>query len=576
MISKLKKINVKNLYWLNSSLLLILAAVVGLGAGFSAVGFQKLIELFHKVFFDGGQKFFSPVLGGYYLILIPALGGLLVGIIVHTLARRTKGESVPEVMDAIAEKDGILKPRLIIDKAVTSAITIGAGGSAGREGPIITIGSAIGSAIGQLFRLSPSMIKTLLACGAAGAISATFNAPIGGVLLAQELILGEFMTNHFIMIVISSVSSVIVSRIFMGNYPAFKVFPYEMVSPTEMIFYIVLGILSGLFAVLYIKSLYTAGDIFKKIKHIPDYIKPAVGGLIVGTIGIYFPQVFGVGYESIEMVLKNGFPWMLVLILLFMKLIATSVTLGSGAPGGDFAPGLYMGAMLGGSFGFLVNSLFPMITAPAGAYALVGMGGVLAGMAQIPVTAIILIFEMTGDYLVVLPLMVVCVISSLVAGGLYPETIYTEKLARKGLDIHKKENIDIMAGMLVSQVMSSQVVSLDAKTDLQNAREMMLKYSFTGFPVLKDGELIGLVTYEDVLKEIRGGRNNLNLGQVVNDNLITVNPDHNIRQVMDKMARGDVGRLPVVSKTNSRELLGIVSRSDIIDAYAAAAERRAQ
>lgn len=561
----------KKYFWMDSSVLLIIAALTGVGTGFAAIGFKLLIHFFNGLFFSGGEKFLADFLGKYYIILIPALGGLLVGPIIYFLAREAKGHGVPEVMAAVAEKDGVMRPRLVLIKALASSISIGSGGSVGREGPIVQISSAIGSSIAQVLRMPPAIMKTLVACGAAGGISATFNAPIGGVMFAQELILGEFVTSNFILIVISSVVSAIISRAFWGDFPAFMVQAYHMVNPVEMGFYLILGLLAGLFSVLYIKVLYKTEDLFDNITHVPEYFKPVLGGLLVGSIGLFFPQVFGVGYETVEVVLKNGLPWLLVFLLLFVKLIATAITIGSGGSGGVFAPGLFMGSMLGGSFGFMVHSTFPALTAPAGAYALVGMGGVFAGMSQAPITGIIMLFEMTGDYKVILPLMVVCVISAMLARGLHPETIYTEKLARRGLNVRRKNNVGIMAEMPVSKVMTARVQTLDASTRLTAAKDIMLASAFTGFPVLEGNRLVGIITYEDVLKEIRAGNSELSVGEILCSDLITVTPYDSIQKVMEKMATGDIGRLPVVNADKPEKLLGIISRNDIINAYSLAA-----
>lgn len=557
----------KRYFWVDSSFLIVIAALVGTGTGFAAIGFKKLIGICQMLFFGGGEQ----VLGGmghYYIAVIPALGGLLVGPLVYFLAREAKGHGVPEVMAAVAEKDGILRPRLVLIKALASAITIGSGGSAGREGPIVQISSAIGSTIGQLLKMKPDTLKTLVACGAAGGISATFNAPIGGVLFAQEVILGKFATDNFILIVISSVISAIISRIFWGDIPAFLVHAYGMVSPFELLFYLALGILAGIFAVIYIKTLYKFEDTFDSITVIPEYIKPVIGGLLVGCIGLYFPQVFGVGYEHIESVLANQFPWYLVFGLLLFKLLATSLTIGSGGSGGVFAPSLFMGCMLGGSFGYLVNHAFAGISAPPGAYALVGMAGVFAGVSQAPITGILIVFEMTGDYKVVLPLMIVCVISSLVARGLHPETIYTQKLSRRGVNVRKGEKVDMMADMPVERVMTTQVVVLDGRTPLEAARQKALQHAFTGFPVVEEGRLIGVITYADLLAAEKTNPGLTEIREIVKPHLLTVCPQDTIRSVMEQMARGDVGRLPVVDYHNRSMLLGIVSRSDIINAYA--------
>lgn len=557
----------KKHFWIDSSYLIIVAAIAGLGTGLIAVIFHNMIFFFKDLLFGGGQKLLTGFMGEFYVVLIPAAGGLLVGIIVNFFAREAKGHGIPKVMEAIANKDGVMKPRIVLTKTLTSSISIGSGGSLGSEGPIVQISAGMGSTIGQLLKLTPELMKTLVACGAAGGISATFNAPIGGVMFAQELILGEFATSNFILIVISSVTSNIISQIYLGNYPAFRVPPYELVAASEMMLYLVLGFLAGLMAVLYIKVLYWFEERFDNLKRVPEYLKPMLGGLLVGVIGIKFPHVFGIGYETIEGVLDNSLPVLLVLSLLFIKLIATSISIGSGGSGGVFAPGLFLGAMLGGSFGWVVHTLFPTATAPAGAYALVGMGGVFAGMCQAPITGIIMLFEMTGNYLVVLPLMVVCVISSLVARGLYPETIYTEKLRRQGLNIDKNQPVNFLSAVKVGDVMSQRVVTLDASMTLSKAKDNMLTYSYSGFPVVKSGYLVGILMYEDVLQEIRQENTAATLEEILTGKLITIYPDDPLRVAVEKMARADVGHIPVVDRQDESKLLGIISRSDIIKAY---------
>ncbi len=560
----------RNNYWLDSSQLLIIAAFIGLGTGYASVGFQILIDFFHSVFFIETETVLGSLLGKYQLLVILALGGLLVGLIIYFFARDTGGYGVAEVMAAV-EKEGTIKPGVVLVKTLASAITIGSGGSAGLHGPIVHISSAVGSTVGHIFKVSPDILRTLLACGAAGGISATFNAPIGGVLFAQEVILGKFNTSNFILIVISSVISAIISRLYWGDYPSFMVHPYELVSPGELLFYLVLGVLAGILAVVFIKALYLSEDLFNRIK-IPGYAKPALGGILVGFIGLYYPQVFGVGYESVEGVLANNLPWLVVSMLMLAKIIATSLTLGSGGLGGVFAPSLYMGAMLGGSFGYLLNTIFPAITALPGAYALVGMAGVFAGVAQAPITGIIIIFEMTGDYKVVLPLMLVCVISALVARGLCPESIYTMALVRKGVNVRQGLSVDRMGMMPVEEVMTTEVETLDINLSLRTAQDRMRLRSYTGFPVMEGDRLVAVATYEQVWSAIKqGDQDSLLLKDIVNPNLIYVFPQDNIGIVMKKMAEGDVGRLPVVDPDDCGRLIGIISRSDIIEAYSRAA-----
>ena len=279
-----------NNYWVDSSRLLFIAALIGLGTGLASIAFKVLIDFIHGLFFVQNQRALQSLLGEYHLILLPSLGGLLVGGIVYFLAREKGGYGVSEVMVAV-DQDGIIRPWTVLAKTLASAITIGSGGSAGLHGPIVHIGSTVGSVIGQRFKVSPDILRTLLACGAAGGISATFNAPIGGVRCAQEGNLGKFSSNNFILIVISSLISAIISRVYWGDYPSFMVSPYELVSPGELLFYLVLGVLAGTVAVIFIKALYASEDLFKQIP-VPNYFKPALGGLLVGLMGLFYPQFF--------------------------------------------------------------------------------------------------------------------------------------------------------------------------------------------------------------------------------------------------------------------------------------------
>ncbi|MGB3091949.1 MAG: chloride channel protein, partial [Candidatus Zixiibacteriota bacterium] len=411
--------------------LIILSVVVGVGGGFGAVIFRWLIGFFHKLFFDGGTSLFSQITSHpeWLIPLIPLAGGLAVAPITYRLAREARGHGVPEVMLAVALRGGIIRPFVALAKSIASSICIGSGGSAGREGPIVQIGSAIGSTVGQMFKMSGDRVKVLVGCGAAAGISATFNAPIAGVLFALEIILGDFTMYAFSPVIISSVTATVISRAFLGNYPAFIVPAYDLVSVWEMPMYIGLGLLAGIFSVLFIKVLYKSEDIFEALK-IRNSLKPALGGLILGIIGLFYPQVFGVGYEAINAALhEEALIWVLFL-LVFMKIAATSLTLGSGGSGGIFAPSLFMGATLGGFFGNLVHLAFPLITATPGAYALVGMSAMVAGTTHAPITAMLIIFELTGDYRIILPLMLASVVATLVANKLHVDSIYTLKLSR--------------------------------------------------------------------------------------------------------------------------------------------------
>jgi len=544
---------------------LILAVIVGVVAALGAVAFRWLIESFRSLFFGGGSQALS-FLGDYYVIVIPAAGGLLVGPLVYFFAREAKGHGVPEVMEAVAVRGGRIRPRVAVVKSLASSLCIGSGGSAGREGPIVQIGSAAGSAIGQWLRLPDETVKTLVACGAAGGISATFNAPIAGVFFALEVILGAVVTRKFAYVVISSVVADFLSQAFLGNKRAFSVPEFGITSGWEFAFYVALGIFAALVAVTFIHLLYRSEDLFDSIK-IPEYFKPVLGGLVMGVIGLYSHDLFGVGYEGITKAMAGRMALDMLLTLCLLKIVATSVTIGSGGSGGIFAPSLFIGAMLGTALGTAVNGLFPAITAPAGAYGIVGMGAVFAGAARAPFSAMLIIFEMTGNYAIILPLMTAVVISTLLTRALMRETIYTLKLVRRGLDIEQGELIDVMRTITVGEAMTRDFPVVPATMPLREFLQLFQKSGYHGFPVVdEDGLLVGIVTYTDIQRFLGREDENLTVGDIATRSPFVVYPDQSLDRVL-KAAEGEYGRIPVVNREDGRKLVGVLRRHDIIRAY---------
>jgi CIC family chloride channel protein len=417
----------------DTAFLLIFAVLTGVGAGYGAVIFRWLIHLLTRLFFDGGKSVFS-FLNGYYVLIIPAIGGLLVGLITHYFAPETKGHGVPEVMHAFDKEGGRIRFRVALVKAIVSSLSIGSGGSVGREGPIVQIGSSLGSSLGQIFNLSKEKIRILVASGAGGGIAATFNAPLAGIFFALEVIMRDYSPRHISSIVLSSVTATVVARTYLGNNPAFDIPVYQINSAWEILFYMAFGLFAAGAGFLFIRLLYRTEDLFN-ILPLPKYIYPAIGGLIVGAIGLWYPQIFGVGYETIGLALYGKITTVLALVLLFAKLAATSLTLGSGGSGGVFAPSLFIGAMLGVAFSKLTLLLLPDTGIEPGANALIGMAAVFAATAHAPISAILFLFELTGDYKIIIPLMASVIIAYLAIRGLSSESIYTLKLVRRGLGI---------------------------------------------------------------------------------------------------------------------------------------------
>ena len=422
--------------WLRSSFLpeqnylIILSVVVGVMTGFGSVGFIYVLGMVA----DFARGPVVNVLGRFgtaELVLLPALGGLLVGPLVNRFAKEAKGHGVPEVMTALATRGGHIRKRVVSVKVIASSLTIGFGGMAGREGPMVQIGSAIGSTVGQWTRLPPDNIRTLVTCGAAGGVAATFNAPIAAAIFSMEVLIGGIRAD-FLLVLLTSLSSCMVARVFLGNFPAFMSPVYDLVSPGELPLYFLMGILIGLAAIGYVRLLYWSEDVFGAWRF-PEYLKPAVGGLIVGLVLRFLPEIYGSGFPAVESALWVRFPWQLLLGLFFAALVANCATLGSGGSGGVFAPSLYMGAMLGGTFGTLAHVMFPDWTAGSGAYAMVGMAAFFAATAKAPTTSILILFEMTNDYRIMLPLMAAVVGSVYVSHRASPFSIYTLRLHRRGI-----------------------------------------------------------------------------------------------------------------------------------------------
>jgi CIC family chloride channel protein len=552
---------------------LILAVVIGVVAGLGAVFFRWLIKSFQLIFITGGGHAFG-FLGDYYIILIPALGGLLVGPLVYFFAREARGHGVPEVMEAVALRGGRIRPRVALVKILASSICIGSGGSVGREGPIVQIGSTMGSSLGQWFGLPDEAVRVMVACGAAGGIAATFNAPIAGVLFSLEIILGRVVTRRFGYVVISAVVADVIAQAFLGNVRAFPLPVFGITSAWEYAFYVVLGILAALAAQAFTRLIYWTEDRFDSLK-IPEYLKPALGGLGVGAIGIYSLQLLGVGYDGITSALSGNMTLWVLLAFLGLKIAATSITLGSGGSGGIFAPSLFIGAMLGTALGMVCGDLFPTLTAPAGAYGIVGMAAVFAGAARAPFAAILIIFEMTGNYAIILPLMTAVVISTVLSRTMSRESIYTMKLLRRGVDLEQEELGDVLRTTTVKEAMSRDYPTLSAKTTLPQLIKIFQRTGHHGFPVLDDnGKLVGILTEKNIARHMdtSSGDNKLTAGDIVEKNPLVAYPDQSLDRLLEAIERTEA-RIPVVSRTDQR-LLGVVGRHELISAYRKRARKR--
>ncbi len=538
-----------------------LALIVGVLTGLTIVFYDMLLELSHNSFYG-----LLPESPGYFIIILPALGGLVVGLIVH-LFIHTRRYDIEEIIEATALHGGRMSPRNAFLEVLASIVSIGSGGSVGKEAPVVLAGSGIGSLLAQVLKIHGNRVKILIGCGASGGIAAAYNAPLAGVVFAVEVILGELEARTFIPIVISAVfATLVASMVF--DVKTIEVSSYTFVNPFyESILYLGLGILAGIVSAILMRTLFGTHRFFDSLKIHPA-IKPAIGGLCVGIIGFFYPQVFGVGYDVITDALNNGLALKLMLMLIFLKIIAFSLTMGSGGSGGSIVPALFVGAMLGGGYGSIVHDMFPAITAESGAYALAGMGAVFAGTSRAPLASILILFELTQDYNMILPIMLACVVSNLVSSSLNSESIFTEGLHRRGFTIRRGREVDIMESLIVRDAMKQNVQTVSENKNVGALIALMQSSRHAGFPVLDSGgKLCGIVTLKDVRDKVDHDELDKTINEISSKDVEVAYPEESLNTVLKRLAAKDIGRLPVVSSTDRTKLLGIITRSDIVKLY---------
>ncbi|MFI1523831.1 chloride channel protein [Kitasatospora cineracea] len=481
---------------------MLLAVGVGAAAGLGAIAFRWLIGAFTRLL-SGFPDYAAaghaanphvPWLGRYFVLLAPVVAGLVYGPLVHRFAREARGHGVPEVMYAVARRGGRIAPQVAVVKALASALCIGGGGSVGREGPIVQIGSALGSTAGRLTRADETRTKVLVACGAAGGIAATFNAPLAGVFFAMELILRDFAAESFGLVVLSSVTASVIGRAALGDTPFLRLPAFHVEHLSQYLLFALLGVVAGAVGVAFSRILYLVEDACDFLWRGPEWLRPAIGGLALGGLLLLLPQMYGVGYPVLENAVNGRYAVGFLVLLLAAKIAATSLTIGIGGSGGVFAPSLFMGAMLGAAFGQSAHALVPGSAGQVGAYGLIGMGAVFAGAARAPITAVIILFELTGEYSIILPLMTAIVLATLVGRLLSHDTIYTLKLRRRGVDLDAPDPHGLLRGVRVEAVMEPAPGPLGLRTALAEAADALADAPRGALPVVdRDGGYLGVV-----------------------------------------------------------------------------------
>jgi len=554
----------------DQTFLIIVAVIVGFLGGLGSIGFEWMIEIGQHFFFE-----IVPDLVGnpkWLVILIPAFGAFFLAPLIYFFPVEAKSDGVPATMEAVALKGGIIKVRTFSTRMLASAITLGSGGSAGKEGPIIQIGASIGSAVGQFFKVSGERMRVLVGCGAAAGLAAIFNAPIAGVLFALEVVLGEFNLHSFSPIVISSVVATAVSRAWLVQGAALKLPPYMMFSYWEIFFYAILGIAAGCVSVWFTKTLHGMEKLFEKFAPVKTHWQPILGGLGVGAIGFFFPQILGCSYDPITQAIQGDFVWQTLLALLALKVVATALTLGSGGSGGILYPCLFMGAALGGVLGLVFNILAPNIAPHAGGYALVGMGAVLGAAIQAPMTAIMMGFELTGSYAVILPLMTSCVIATVVHRRLMRHSIYAQALIDRGIDISAGREMGILTNLTARDVMNHQVSKIPGTLPYNQIMQLFLRepgnYLYT---TDEDDNLEGVISFQDIKEFIYDDQLNglVYAKDLANTDVVYVTPDETLASSLNKFSYIDMAELPVVaaSADGFRRLVGVITRNELMKIY---------
>jgi CIC family chloride channel protein len=554
--------------------LVALALAVGASAGVGAIVFRYLILWFTLLFSGHDDPSAAghaahpllPALGSWFMVLAPVAGGLLYGPLIHWFAREARGHGVPEVMLAVAERCGRIAPRVAVIKSLASAICIGSGGSVGREGPIVQIGSALGSAVGQALRVSESRLRLLVAAGAAAGIAATFNAPIAGVIFALELILRDFEAQSFGVVVLASVVSSVIGRAAFGSAAFLSLPPFELASLWEYVLYAGLGLVAALVGVAFIRVLYGIEDVSDRLWRGPEWLRPAAGGIVLGLVLLALPELYGVGYPVLESAIQGQHVVVFLLVLLAGKMLATSLTIGIGGSGGVFAPSLFMGAMLGTAYGRVMHAAMPGIVGPAGAYGLVGMGAVFAAASRAPITAVIIIFELTGEYHIILPLMFSIALAAGISTLLSRDTIYTLKLRRRGIDIMRGRSANLMELLTVGEAMRPVPEPLREDQPLNEVVARFTGEARDALPVVDaTGCYRGSVLAREVEQSMRDNVLDTTAGDLAQETA-TLTPQESLEQALGDLVRSDAPGLPVLDPER-RAMIGWLTHHDVLWCY---------
>ncbi len=559
-----------------------IAILIGIVSGLGALLFDAAIDFFNGLLLGNIAGYHPPTPLGeggllpnltfnpYLLVLVTTLGGLLSGIIVFGLAPEAEGHGTDSAIEAFHNKKGAIRSRIPIVKLVASAITIGSGGSAGREGPTAQMAAGFGSLLGKLLHLNTRDRRIALAVGIGAGIGAIFKAPFGGAILSAEVLyIGDFEVEALVPAFIASTVGYSIFGSVKGWTPIFgSINLGAFQDPINLPFYAILGVACGLLGIVYVKSFYGMKDVFHKLK-IPRFVKPAIGGLAVGLIGVFFPQILGVGYGWLQLLMEGNFvllPLVVLPIIVALKIVATSLTVGSGGSGGVFGPGLVIGGTLGAAVWAVFNSLIPNFQVNIAVFVIVGMMAFFGGVGKVPVAVILMASEMTGTLMLLVPSMIATAIAYVITGKY---TIYKSQLpTRADSPAHREEySIPLLQKLLVKDAMTNRVITVNPDLHVSEAAEVMKKNAIRGLPVTNlQGELIGIITASDILQTHPDQRTKKTVAEIMTKDVIVTYPAEALSSVLEKLTVNQIGRLPVVDPA-SKNLIGLITRQDIWRVY---------
>lgn len=552
-----------------STVLVGFAVAIGLAVGLGVILLYRLIDLTQAVALSAAARLTG--LGQVSIFLVVAAGLVIALILVRYGAADSDGENIPDVMRALAKRGGHLRDGPVLLKTAAAGILIGTGGAVGAEGPVAVAGSALGSRLGRVFRSSANRLKVLVACGAAAGISAAFNAPIAGVFFSLEKILGSFSVAAFPPVLVASVIAAVVSRSVFGNSPVIAIpTEYTMGSPAELWLYAALGVAAGVVAVIYTRGVYHTGDLLGRLRS--RWAQIAVAAVVVGSLDIVFrADLWGRGHESLTLEMIGQREAYFLVALAFAKLAATAFTVSAARAGGVFTPALFIGATLGGGLARAAEAWLPQWAIQPEAFALAGMAGVVAGSTHAPLTAIMIVFEMSGDYALILPIMLCAAIAYITARRAYPESIYSEWLRRRGERIDHGRDLSILERLTVERAYSRTPLTIPEQASVQDILDRVGRSAQPEFPVLDaEGRLVGVIGYGDlrtVMPQLDTLGPVLVAADIANTEVEPVTPDDSLRTVLQRLGVHGGHSLPVVERGEGGRVLGLISRQEVFAAY---------